>query len=156
MRTRRKLSPDRERQLRHHYTKSDKRTARQNFRHDSNRGNRSDVNLAGRRWDRDHEYHAGQCEERTKEIGIRKSIGARRSDILKQFLAESTMLSLCGGAIGITIAYLLAKLVATFTPVPTALPLMAVTVALFVSGTVGLISGSIRHGEQQDWIRLKH
>src|SRR5688572_11115801 len=46
--------------------------------------------------------------ERTKEIGIRKSIGARRSDIVKQFLAESTMLSLCGGAIGITIAFLLA------------------------------------------------
>jgi putative ABC transport system permease protein len=42
--------------------------------------------------------------ERTKEIGIRKSIGARRSDILKQFLAESTMLSLLGGAIGIAIA----------------------------------------------------
>jgi putative ABC transport system permease protein len=79
--------------------------------------------------------------ERTKEIGIRKSIGARRSDILKQFLAESTMLSLLGGAIGITIAYLLAKLVATVTPVPTSLPLLAVTIALLVSGTVGLISG---------------
>ena len=79
--------------------------------------------------------------ERTKEIGIRKSIGARRSDIVKQFLAESTMLSLCGGAIGITIAYLLAKLVAFMTPVPTALPLLAVTFALFVSATVGLISG---------------
>jgi putative ABC transport system permease protein len=79
--------------------------------------------------------------ERTKEIGIRKSIGARRSDIVKQFLAESTMLSLCGGAIGISIAYLLAKLVAFLTPVPTALPLVAVTFALFVSATVGLISG---------------
>ncbi|HET6671415.1 MAG TPA: ABC transporter permease [Pyrinomonadaceae bacterium] len=79
--------------------------------------------------------------ERTKEIGIRKSIGARRSDILKQFLAESTMLSLLGGAIGITIAYLLAKLVATVTPVPTSLPLLAVTIAWLVSGTVGLISG---------------
>ena len=79
--------------------------------------------------------------ERTKEIGIRKSIGARRSDIVKQFLAESTMLSLCGGAIGITIAYLLAKLVAVLTPVPTALPLLAVTFALFVSASVGLISG---------------
>jgi putative ABC transport system permease protein len=79
--------------------------------------------------------------ERTKEIGIRKSIGARRSDIVKQFLAESTMLSLCGGAIGITIAYLLAKLVAVLTPVPTALPLMAVSFALAVSATVGLISG---------------
>ena len=79
--------------------------------------------------------------ERTKEIGIRKSIGARRSDIVKQFLAESTMLSLCGGAIGISIAYLLAKLVAMLTPVPTALPLMAVTFALFVSASVGLVSG---------------
>lgn len=79
--------------------------------------------------------------ERTKEIGIRKSIGARRSDIVKQFLAESTMLSLCGGAIGITIAYLLAKLVAVLTPVPTALPLMAVTFALVVSASVGLVSG---------------
>jgi putative ABC transport system permease protein len=79
--------------------------------------------------------------ERTKEIGLRKSIGARRGDILKQFLAESTMLSLFGGAIGISIAYALAKLVAVLTPVPTALPWLAVTVALVVSATVGLISG---------------
>jgi putative ABC transport system permease protein len=79
--------------------------------------------------------------ERTKEIGIRKSIGARRGDIVKQFLAESTLLSLVGGAIGITIAYVLAKLVAVLTPVPTELPLVAVTIALFVSGSVGLISG---------------
>ena len=50
--------------------------------------------------------------ERTKKSAYEKSIGARRSDILKQFLAESTMLSLLGGAIGIAIAYALAKLVA--------------------------------------------
>jgi putative ABC transport system permease protein len=79
--------------------------------------------------------------ERTKEIGIRKSIGARRRDIVKQFLAESTLLALCGGAAGVTIAWVLAKLVATLTSVPTALPLRAVAVALLVSGTVGLISG---------------
>jgi putative ABC transport system permease protein len=79
--------------------------------------------------------------ERTKEIGIRKSIGAKKTDILKQFLAESTMLSLLGGAIGISIAYALAKLVAVLTPVPTALPMFAVTIALFVSATVGLMSG---------------
>jgi putative ABC transport system permease protein len=79
--------------------------------------------------------------ERTKEIGLRKSIGARRGDILKQFLAESTMLSLFGGAIGISIAYGLAKLVAVLTPVPTALPWLAVTAALVVSGSVGLVSG---------------
>lgn len=79
--------------------------------------------------------------ERTKEIGIRKSIGARRSDILKQFLAESTMLSLFGGAIGISIAFALAKLVAILTPVPTALPWLAVTMALLVSASVGMVSG---------------
>ncbi len=79
--------------------------------------------------------------ERTKEIGLRKSIGARRGDILKQFLAESTLLSLLGGGIGIGIAYVLAKLVAALTPVPTVLPWLAVTVALLVSGSVGLISG---------------
>jgi putative ABC transport system permease protein len=79
--------------------------------------------------------------ERTKEIGLRKSIGARRRDILKQFLAESTMLSLAGGAVGVASAGALAKLVAVLTPVPTALPLAAVALALLVSGGVGLVSG---------------
>lgn len=79
--------------------------------------------------------------ERTKEIGIRKSLGARRRDILKQFLAESVALALSGGVIGVGIAYALAKLVAALTPIPTSLPLVAVTAALFVSGSVGLISG---------------
>jgi putative ABC transport system permease protein len=79
--------------------------------------------------------------ERTKEIGIRKSLGARRADILKQFLAESIALALSGGAIGVSVAYALGKLVATFTPIPTALPLIAVAVALLVSGGVGLVAG---------------
>jgi putative ABC transport system permease protein len=79
--------------------------------------------------------------ERTKEIGIRKSIGARRGDILKQFLAESTSLALIGGAIGVGIAYSIAKLVATAFSIPTALPLIWVTIALAVSSSVGLISG---------------
>ena len=79
--------------------------------------------------------------ERTKEIGLRKSLGARRADILKQFLAESTTLALVGGTIGVTIAYALSKLVSTLTPIPTALPLIAVAVALLVSGGVGLIAG---------------
>ena len=79
--------------------------------------------------------------ERTKEIGIRKSLGARRADILKQFLAESIALALSGGAIGVSAAYALSKLVAALTPIPTALPLIAVAVALAVSGGVGLIAG---------------
>ncbi len=79
--------------------------------------------------------------ERTKEIGIRKSIGARQSDILRQFLAESTTLALLGGAIGIAIAYAIAKLVAVALSVPTALPLVWTAIALIVSSTVGLVSG---------------
>lgn len=79
--------------------------------------------------------------ERTKEIGIRKSIGARQGDIIKQFLAESTSLALVGGAIGVAIAYSIAKLVAVAFSIPTALPLVWVTIALFVSSSVGLISG---------------
>jgi putative ABC transport system permease protein len=79
--------------------------------------------------------------ERTKEIGIRKSLGARRSDILKQFLVESTALAFIGGSVGVAFAYGLAKLVEALTPIPTSLPWLAVAVALFVSGSVGLISG---------------
>jgi len=79
--------------------------------------------------------------ERTKEIGIRKAIGAKSRDIIKQFLAESTTLALIGGAIGVLIAYSIAKLVATLSPVPTALPLLWVTIALGVSSSVGLIAG---------------
>ena len=79
--------------------------------------------------------------ERTKEIGIRKSIGARRSDILKQFLAESTALALFGGAIGVGIAWSIAKLVAVGFSIPTELPLVWVTTALVVSSSVGLVSG---------------
>jgi putative ABC transport system permease protein len=79
--------------------------------------------------------------ERTKEIGVRMSIGARRSDILKQFLAESTALALVGGAIGVAIAYAIAKTVAVAFSIPTALPLIWVSIALFVSSAVGLASG---------------
>jgi putative ABC transport system permease protein len=79
--------------------------------------------------------------ERTKEIGIRKSLGARKRDITRQFLAESTTLALVGGAVGVLIAWLLSEAVATFTPIPTALPFLAVAVALAVSGGVGMMAG---------------
>lgn len=79
--------------------------------------------------------------ERTREIGIRKSLGARRKDILLQFLVESTTLSLIGGLIGLAVAYGIAKLLAAFTPVPAELPVWAAVLAIAVSSSVGLIFG---------------
>jgi putative ABC transport system permease protein len=79
--------------------------------------------------------------ERTREIGIRKSLGARRRDILMQFLVESTTLSLVGGFIGLSIAYGISILLVKLTPIPAELPIWAALVAIAVSSGVGLIFG---------------
>ena len=79
--------------------------------------------------------------ERTHEIGIRKSVGARRSDILNQFLVESAMLSASGGVIGILIAWVVAILVKSLTPVPMHIPISAVIVGVTLSAAVGLFFG---------------
>ena len=79
--------------------------------------------------------------ERTREIGIRKSLGARRRDILIQFLVESTTLSLVGGLLGLGLAFGISKLLAAFTPVPAELPIWSAVLAIVVSSGVGLIFG---------------
>jgi putative ABC transport system permease protein len=79
--------------------------------------------------------------ERTREIGIRKSLGARRKDILLQFLIEAIVLSGCGGLIGLGVAYALKWVLVTFTPVPASMPLWAVALALIVSTGTGAIFG---------------
>jgi putative ABC transport system permease protein len=78
--------------------------------------------------------------ERTKEIGIRKSLGARRGDILKQFLVEAVTLSAIGGATGVLIAWIIG-VVLTAIFFPTKLSIAAVIVAVTVSGTIGVLAG---------------
>jgi putative ABC transport system permease protein len=79
--------------------------------------------------------------ERTHEIGIRKSVGARRQDILNQFLVESSMLAGIGGLMGVILAWLVAVLVRTLTPVPMAVPPSAVFIGVALSMAVGLFFG---------------
>ncbi len=79
--------------------------------------------------------------ERTHEIGIRKSLGARRRDILQQFLVEAAVLAACGGLMGTLTAWIAAVIVRNFTPVPMALPYYAVFLAVGISAAVGLFFG---------------
>ena len=79
--------------------------------------------------------------ERTHEIGLRKSMGARRSDILLQFLTETAVMSSIGGLIGVVLAYVFAEIVAANTPVPMHVPISAVIIALTVSTAVGVFFG---------------
>lgn len=78
--------------------------------------------------------------ERTKEIGIRKSLGARRNDILKQFLIEAVTLSAIGGSVGVFIAWLAGRIL-TAVFFPTYLSIAAVITAVSVSGLIGVLSG---------------
>ncbi|MBN1868794.1 ABC transporter permease [Candidatus Sumerlaeota bacterium] len=79
--------------------------------------------------------------ERTREIGVRKAIGARQKDIRFQFLAESVMLCAAGGVVGVGLGWLLAYLVRTITPLPAAFPLWAPILAVVVTSAVGIFFG---------------
>lgn len=79
--------------------------------------------------------------ERTREIGIRKSVGASRGEILWQFLVEAAALTLIGGGLGLLAGAGLAWGLASLTPVPAAIPLWAVAVSLGVAGLTGMVFG---------------
>ncbi len=79
--------------------------------------------------------------ERTREIGLRRSLGARRKHIVLQFMTESAVLAAAGGMIGLGLAYIAVAIVRALTPIPVRTPLSAVIIALTVSTGVGLFFG---------------
>jgi putative ABC transport system permease protein len=80
-------------------------------------------------------------KERTREIGIRKAVGARSSDILRQFLIEAIFLTGTGGTLGVLFGFALAFLVRAATPLPASVTAWSVILGLFVSVSVGLFFG---------------
>jgi len=79
--------------------------------------------------------------ERTREIGIRKAVGARTYDILSQFVIEAVGLSVLGGIIGIALGWSGSELIAALTPVPTEVTLWAVALSFFFASFVGVFFG---------------
>jgi putative ABC transport system permease protein len=80
--------------------------------------------------------------ERTREIGVRKALGARRSDILLQFLIESSTIAVIGGAVGVLSGVLVANFVSWVSPLPSAVQLWSVMGGLVVALSVGLFFGT--------------
>lgn len=79
--------------------------------------------------------------ERTREIGIRKAVGAKKKNILWQFLVEAVTLALVGGLIGIILGSVIAKIVAATTPLPAAIEAWSVITGLVIATSVGLFFG---------------
>lgn len=79
--------------------------------------------------------------ERTKEIGLRKAVGARRRDIIVQFLLEAVILSVSGGAAGVAVGFVLAQLVAAITPLPVTVSLTATVLGVSLATGVGVFFG---------------
>ena len=79
--------------------------------------------------------------ERTREIGVRKALGARRKDILLQFLIESATMSLAGGVLGVIVGISVAKIITFAIAFPSSVQFWSILVGLFVATSVGLFFG---------------
>ena len=79
--------------------------------------------------------------ERTREIGLRKALGAKRRDIMSQVLTESITLSMVGGIIGIALGALFSTIISSFTPVPSSVELWSVILGVTITALVGLVFG---------------
>ena len=79
--------------------------------------------------------------ERTREIGIRKAIGARRFDILSQFLIEAVTICMLGGLIGILLGFAVGKMISAFTPLPASISVWSVLLGLLFTSSVGIFFG---------------
>ena len=79
--------------------------------------------------------------ERTKEIGVRRALGATKRDIAKQFLTESVMQCLIGGFIGVSAGFVIATLLRTFTAFPASVQTWVAVLGLIMSSIIGLFFG---------------
>ena len=79
--------------------------------------------------------------ERTREIGIRRAVGARRKDIVGQFIIESVVLSLSGGVIGIILGFTMTMVITYYSDMPTIVSIWAIVLSFGVSVMVGLVFG---------------
>jgi putative ABC transport system permease protein len=80
--------------------------------------------------------------ERTREIGLRKAVGAKRQDIMSQVLTESITLSTVGGVVGILLGFLLAQLISTVSPLPARLEPWSIVLGVGITAAVGLFFGA--------------
>jgi len=78
---------------------------------------------------------------RRREIGVRRAVGATRLDIMRQFVAESVVQCIAGGLIGITLGFLIALLLRTFTPFPASVQKSVAMLGVILSSAVGLFFG---------------
>lgn len=97
--------------------------------------------------------------ERIREIGVRRSIGARKSDIIFQFLSEATLISISGGFFGILLGVVMARIISETTDILTIVSATSILISFGVSATVGIVFGYLpaRKAAEQDPVEsLRH